>query len=103
LLFGGILTAVFEQMVFDPTKIVQGISLGPSLFKKWFFERLLLGHVTFLFLFLPVYSYHNRNGKILSFQGEKQNEASLTGSISVNFFVQKSVFGEKNLRTVKKS
>jgi hypothetical protein len=39
MLFDGILTAVFENMVFDPTKIVYGASLGPSLFKKGFFER----------------------------------------------------------------
>jgi hypothetical protein len=49
MIFDGILTAVFENMVFDPTKIARGTSLGPSLFKKCFFERLLLGHVTFLF------------------------------------------------------
>jgi hypothetical protein len=35
MLFDGILSAVFENMVFDPTKIVQGTSLWPSLFKKW--------------------------------------------------------------------
>jgi hypothetical protein len=39
MLFDGILSAVLENMVFDPTKIVQGASLGSSLFKKWFFER----------------------------------------------------------------
>jgi hypothetical protein len=39
MLFDGISAAVFENMVFDPTKIVQGTSIGPSLFKKWFFER----------------------------------------------------------------
>jgi hypothetical protein len=39
MLFDGILTAVFENMVFDPTKIVQGTSLGPALFKKWFLAR----------------------------------------------------------------
>jgi hypothetical protein len=33
MLFDGILTAVFENVM----KIVQGASLGPSLFKKWFF------------------------------------------------------------------
>jgi hypothetical protein len=39
MLFDGFLKAVFENMVFDPTKIVKGTSLGTSLFKKWFFGR----------------------------------------------------------------
>jgi hypothetical protein len=80
MLFDALLTVVFEDIVFNPTKIIQGTFLGPILLKKCFLERYLIGPVTFLLLFLPVCNYHNRNGKILSSQGKKQNKASLSGS-----------------------
>jgi hypothetical protein len=32
--FGAILTVVFENVVFNPSKIVQGTFLGPVLLKK---------------------------------------------------------------------
>jgi hypothetical protein len=75
------LTLVFEDIVFNPTKIIQGTCLGPIL------ERYLIGLVTFLLLFLQVCNYHNRNGKILSSQGKKQNEASLSGSKVMIFYI----------------
>jgi hypothetical protein len=46
-----------------------------------------------------VYNNHNRKGKILSFQGKKQNEASLSGSNST-IFISKKHFWQKKLRTV---
>jgi hypothetical protein len=49
LLFGAILTVVFESVVFNPSKIIQGTFLGPFLLKKWFLERQLMGLVTVLF------------------------------------------------------
>jgi hypothetical protein len=52
--------------------------------------------VTFLLLFLPVCNYHNRKGKILSSQGKKQNEASLSGSYFMIFYIKKALFGQKN-------
>jgi hypothetical protein len=39
MLLGAILTVVFEKVVFNPSKIIQGTFLGPFLFKKWFLER----------------------------------------------------------------
>jgi hypothetical protein len=38
MIFGAILTVVFENVVFNPSKIVQGTFLGPFLLKKWFLE-----------------------------------------------------------------
>jgi hypothetical protein len=46
-----------------------------------------MGHLTFLLEFLTVNKYHNRKGKILSSQGEKQNEASLSGSKVMIFYI----------------
>jgi hypothetical protein len=54
-----------------------------------------MGHLAFLLEFLTVYNYHNRNGKILSSQGKKQNEASLSGSNSTIFYIQKALFWQK--------
>jgi hypothetical protein len=48
-----------------------------------------------------VYNYRNRKGKILSSQGKKQNEASLSGSNSTIFYIQKALCTV--MRTVKKS
>jgi hypothetical protein len=39
MLFDAILTAVFEKIAVDLTKIIQGTCLGPFLLKKWFLER----------------------------------------------------------------
>jgi hypothetical protein len=39
MLFGAILTVDFENVVFYPSKIIQGTFLGPFLLKKWFLER----------------------------------------------------------------
>jgi hypothetical protein len=39
MLFDALLTIVFEDIVFNPTKIIQGTCLGPFLLKKWFLER----------------------------------------------------------------
>jgi hypothetical protein len=72
MLFDALLTVVFEDIVFNPTKkIIQGTCLGPILLKKCFLERYLIDPVTFLLLFLPVSNYHTRNDKILSSQGRK--------------------------------
>jgi hypothetical protein len=71
MLFDALLTVIFEDIVFNPTKIIQVTCLGPTLLKKCFLERYLNGPVTFLLLFLPVCSYHNRKGKILRSKGEK--------------------------------
>jgi hypothetical protein len=89
MLFDALLTVVFEDIVFNPTKIIQGTCLGPIFLKKCFLERYryLIGPVTFLLLFLPVCNYHNRNGKILSYQGKKQNEASLSSSKVMMFYI----------------
>jgi hypothetical protein len=38
MLFGAILTAVFEKIAFNLTKIIQGTCLGPILLKKWFWN-----------------------------------------------------------------
>jgi hypothetical protein len=46
-----------------------------------------MGHLTFLLEFLTVYNYHNRKGKIHSSQGKKQNEASLSGSTVMIFYI----------------
>jgi hypothetical protein len=86
LLFDALLTAVFKDMVFNPTKIIKGTYLGPILLKKYFLERHLIGPVKFLLLLLPVCNYHNRNGKIFSSQRKKQNKASLSGSKVMIFF-----------------
>jgi hypothetical protein len=37
--FDALLTVVFEDIVFNPTTIIQGTCLGPFLLKKWFLER----------------------------------------------------------------
>jgi hypothetical protein len=66
MLFDALLPVVFEDIVYNPTKIIQGTCLGPILLKKCFLERYLIGPVAFLLLFLPVCNYHNRKGKILS-------------------------------------
>jgi hypothetical protein len=87
MLFDTLLTVVFEDIVFNTTKIIQENCLGPILLEKCFLERYLIGPVTFLLLFLPVYKYRNRNGKILSSQGKKQNEASLSGSKVMIFYI----------------
>jgi hypothetical protein len=39
MLFGAILRVVFENVVFNPSKIIQGNFLGPFLLKKWFLGR----------------------------------------------------------------
>jgi hypothetical protein len=39
MLFDAILTAVFEKIAVNLTKIIQGTCLGPFLLKKWFLER----------------------------------------------------------------
>jgi hypothetical protein len=39
MLFDAILTVVFEDIVFNPTKITQGTFLGHILLKKCFLER----------------------------------------------------------------
>jgi hypothetical protein len=71
MLFDALSTEVFEDIVFNPTKIIQGTCIGPILLKKSFLERNLMGPLAFLFLFLPLCNYHNRKGKILSSQGKK--------------------------------
>jgi hypothetical protein len=53
MLFDALLTVVFEDIVFNPTKIIQGTCLGPILLKKCFLERYLIAPVKFLLL-LPV-------------------------------------------------
>jgi hypothetical protein len=39
MLFDAILTAVFEKIAVNLTKIIQGTCLGPFLLKKWVLER----------------------------------------------------------------
>jgi hypothetical protein len=48
MLFDALLTVVFEDIVFNPTKIIQETFLGPILLKKCFLEKYLIGPVTFL-------------------------------------------------------
>jgi hypothetical protein len=38
MLFDAILTVVFDNVVFNPWKIIQGTCLGHFLLKKWFLE-----------------------------------------------------------------
>jgi hypothetical protein len=38
MIFAAIFTAVFENVVFNPSKIIQGAFLGPFWLKKWFLE-----------------------------------------------------------------
>jgi hypothetical protein len=38
MLFDAQLIVVFEDIVFNPTKIIQGTCLGPFLLKKWFWK-----------------------------------------------------------------
>jgi hypothetical protein len=42
MLFDALLTVVFENIVFNPTKIILGPCLGPILLKKCFLERYLM-------------------------------------------------------------
>jgi hypothetical protein len=70
MLFDAVLTVVFEEIVFNPTKIMQGACSGPILLKKCCLERYLIGPVTYLLLFLPACNYNNRKGKTLSSQGK---------------------------------
>jgi hypothetical protein len=39
MLFGALLTVVFEYIVFNPTKIIEGTCSGAILLKKCFVER----------------------------------------------------------------
>jgi hypothetical protein len=94
-LFEALLNVVFEDLVFNPTKIIQVTCLGPVLLKKCFLERDLIGPVAFLLVFLPVGNCRNRKGKILSSQGKKQNEASLSGSKVMIFYIKNTLFGQK--------
>jgi hypothetical protein len=49
-----------------------------------------------------VCNYNNKKGKVLSSQGKKQTEASLSsGSNSTNLYVKKVVFGENNRALLK--
>jgi hypothetical protein len=82
MLLDALLTVVFEDIVFNPTKVIQGTCLGPILLKKRFLEMYLIGPVTFLLLFLPVCNYHNRKGKILSSQ-VKKNRTKLAGLVQI--------------------
>jgi hypothetical protein len=93
------LTVFFEDIVFNPTKIIQGTFLGPILLKKCFLERYLVGPVTFLLLLLPVCNNHNRNGKIFSSQGKNRTKLACLVQ-KLWFLYQKSTFLPKKSRTV---
>jgi hypothetical protein len=78
MLFEAILTVVFENVVFNPSKIIQGTYLG------LFAQKVVFGKVTFgpcevfiLFFTIVQLSQLERQGPQLS--GEKQNKASLSG------------------------
>jgi hypothetical protein len=43
MLFGAILTVDFENVVFNPSKIIQGTFLGPFLLKKVVFGKVTYG------------------------------------------------------------
>jgi hypothetical protein len=93
MLFGAL--CVFEELVFNPTKIIQGTCLGSILLKKCFLVRYLIDPVTFLLLFLPVCNYHNRKGRFSALRGKKQNEASLSGSKAMIFYMKKHFLAKK--------
>jgi hypothetical protein len=56
ILFDALLAVVFEDIVFNPAKIIQGTCSGPILLKKCFLERYLIAPVTFLLLFLYIFN-----------------------------------------------
>jgi hypothetical protein len=69
MLFGTILTVVFEDIVFNPSKVK--VTYRPC----------------------DVFMQQERHDPQLS--GEKQNEASLSGSNFKNLYVKKTLLGEK--------
>jgi hypothetical protein len=62
-LFKAILSAVFENTIFNPMKIIQGAFFIPYFSQRSFFERQLWGYMTkILFLYLCKSSQYERHG-----------------------------------------
>jgi hypothetical protein len=78
-----------------------------DLFRTFLAQKVVFGKVTywpcdvFIFIFTSVQlSYSNWKGKILRSQGEKQNEASLSGSNFRKLYVKKAFFWRKKSHNV---
>jgi dihydrofolate reductase len=87
MLFDAIFDSSFRKDSFQPHE-----NYSRDLFRAFFAQKVVFGRVTygpFVLEFLTVYNYHNRKGKILSSQREKQNEASLSGSNYTPFLYTK--------------